>query len=141
MRRFLSLWAFDWSTCELADSLRRIGIKNPNPNSSDLQYYTSLTNKFNADISAANQLVAAFHESIIQQSSGERPYRTVYDQYYGDVTQQGIILDKLFAMQGWIGALADRQLRPEPGRLVHLVVVHRRRQLLRLRGRERGRSR
>src|SRR4029077_10736942 len=32
---------------------------------------------------------------------GERPYRTVYDTYFGDVTQQGIILDKLIAMQSW----------------------------------------
>ena len=32
MRRFLSMWAFDWSTSELADSLRRIGITNPDPN-------------------------------------------------------------------------------------------------------------
>jgi hypothetical protein len=102
MRRFLSMWAFDWSSAELADSLRRIGIKNPNANSSDLQYYASLTNKFNADVSAAGQMIGAFHESVIQQSSGERPYKTVYDLYYGDVTQQGIILDKLFAMQGWV---------------------------------------
>ncbi len=102
MRRFLSLWAFDWSSGELADSLRRIGITNPDPNSSNLEYYTSLTNKFNADISAANQMIAAFHESVIQQSAGERPYKTIYDTYYGDVTQQGIILDKLFAMQGWV---------------------------------------
>jgi hypothetical protein len=102
MRRFLSMWNFDWSTAELADTLRRIGITNPDPMSSDLEYYTALTNKFNDDISMANQLVGAFHESVIQQSSGERPYRTVYDPYYGDVTQQGIILDKLFAMQGWV---------------------------------------
>ncbi len=101
MRRFLSLWVFDWSTGELADSMRRIGIKNPDPNGSDLEYFTQLTNKFNKEVSTANQMVAAFHKAIIQQSSGERPYRTVYDKFYGDVTQQGIILDKLFAMQGW----------------------------------------
>lgn len=101
MRRFLSLWAFDWSGGELADSLRRIGIKNPDPNSSDLEYYNQLTNKFNKEVSAANQMVAVFHKAIIQQSAGERPYKTVYDKYYGDVTQQGIILDKLYAMQGW----------------------------------------
>jgi hypothetical protein len=47
-------------------------------------------------------MVAAFHKAIIAQSTGERPVRTVYDTYYGDVTQQGIILDKLFAMQGWV---------------------------------------
>jgi hypothetical protein len=48
-------------------------------------------------------MVAAFHKAVIQQASGERPYRTIYDKYFGDVTQQGIILDKLFAMQGWVG--------------------------------------
>lgn len=103
MRRFLSLWAFDWSSSELADSLRRIGIKNPDPMSSDLEYYTALTNKFNADISGANQMIAAFHKAVIQMSAGERPYKTIYDKFYGDTTQQGIILDKLFAMQGWVG--------------------------------------
>ena len=102
MRRFISLWEFDWGSAELADTLRRIGIKNPDPNGSDLQYFTQLTNKFNKELSSANKMVAAFHKAIIAQSTGERPVRTVYDKYYGDVTQQGIILDKLFAMQGWV---------------------------------------
>jgi len=102
MRRFMSLWQFDWGTAELADTSRRIGIKNPDPNGSDLQYFTSLTNKFNKELSVANKMAAAFHKAIIAQSTGERPVRTVYDKYYGDVTQQGIILDKLFAMQGWV---------------------------------------
>jgi uncharacterized protein DUF4953 len=102
MRRFLSMWEYDWSGSELADTFRRIGITNPNPNGSNLEYYTQLTNKFNQELSATNQMVGAFHEAIIQQSSGERPYRTTYDRYFGDVTQQGIILDKLFATQGWV---------------------------------------
>jgi len=102
MRRFLSTWIYDWGSSELADTFRRIGIKNPDPNGSDLQYFQQLTNKFNEDISTANQLVASFHKAIIQQGSGERPFATVYDKYYGDVTQQGIILDKLFAMQGFV---------------------------------------
>jgi hypothetical protein len=49
------------------------------------------------------QLVGAFHKAVIQESVGERPVATVYDQFYGDVTQQGIILDKLFAMEFWLG--------------------------------------
>ncbi len=102
MRRFISVWIYDWASGELADTLRRIGI-NPPSNIPALQYYSQLTNKFNAEASAANQMVAAFHKAVIQQASGERPYRTEYDKYYGDVTQQGIILDKLFAMQGWVG--------------------------------------
>jgi hypothetical protein len=103
MRRFISTWVFDWSTNELTDSLRRIGVKNPDPMGSDADYFSQLTNKFNAEMSQANQLVAAFHKAIIQQGSGERPYATIYDKFYGDVTQQGIILDKLFAMTGWVG--------------------------------------
>lgn len=102
MRKFISLWEYDWSTGELGDSMRRIGIKNPDPQGSDLAYFTQLTNKFNAEASTANQMVAAFHKAVIQQSSGERPYKTIYDKYYGDVTQQGIILDKLLAMQGFV---------------------------------------
>ena len=103
MRRFLSLWLFDWSGSELADTFRRIGIKNPDVNGSDLEYFGQLTDKFNKELSYANKMAAAFHKAVIQQSTGERPVRTVYDKYYGDVTQQGIILDKLFAMQGWVG--------------------------------------
>jgi len=101
MRKFLSLWVFDWTGSQLTDTLRRIGFKNPDPSGSDLEYFTQLTNKFNNDISSANQMVAAFHKAVIQQSAGERPFRTIYDKYYGDTTQQGIILDKYFAMQSW----------------------------------------
>ena len=67
------------------------------------RYYGQLAQKFDKEMSGTNQMVAAFHKAIIQQASGERPYRTIYDKYFGDVTQQGIILDKLFAMQGWVG--------------------------------------
>ena len=103
MRRFLLAWEYDWSSGELGDTFRRIGLRNPDPKGSDLQYYTQLANKFNADSSSSAQMAAAFHKAVIQQSSGERPFRTVYDKYYGDVTQQGIILDKFFAMQSFVG--------------------------------------
>ena len=43
----------------------------------------------------------SFHKAIIQQSSGERPYVTLYDPFYGDVVQQGIIIDKITALQNW----------------------------------------
>jgi hypothetical protein len=102
MRRFLSQWLFDWDSTDIVNSLQRIGIKNPDANGSNLQYFTALSNKFNNELSTANRIVASFHKAIIQQSDGERPVRTVYDTYFGDVTQQGIILDKLFAMQNWV---------------------------------------
>jgi hypothetical protein len=47
-------------------------------------------------------MVGAYHKAVIQQGSGERPFQTVYDPFFGDVTQQGIILDKYFAMQSWV---------------------------------------
>jgi hypothetical protein len=102
LRRFLLLWAYDWNSGEITDTLRRIGYQTPK-NIPALQYFTQLENKFNLELSTANQLMATFHKAIIQQSTGQRPVATVYDQFYGDVTQQGIILDKLFAMEYFVG--------------------------------------
>lgn len=103
MRRFLSQWGFDWSGATLIDDFRRLGIEPPPGAPAVAKYYAQLAQKFDREMSSANQMVAAFHKAVIQQASGERPYRTIYDKYFGDVTQQGIILDKLFAMQGWVG--------------------------------------
>lgn len=96
MRRFLSLWAFDWSGGELTNDLRLIGIPIP-ADGTAADYLAQLTGKFNTDISVANQLAATYQRAIIEQSSGERPYITVFDPFYGDVTQQGIQLDKVEA--------------------------------------------
>jgi hypothetical protein len=102
MRRFLMLWVYDWNSGEITDTLRRIGYQPP-AGIPAANYYSQLENKFNLDLSTAMQLVATFHKAVIQQSTGERPVATIYDQFYGDVTQQGIILDKLFAMEFWVG--------------------------------------
>ena len=100
MRRFLSLWAYDWNAGQIADELRRLGVTAP-AGVPVGQYFVNLTNQFNADISAANQMVAVFHEALVNQTTGERPYKTLYDSFYGDVLQQGIILDKILAIQSW----------------------------------------
>jgi hypothetical protein len=102
MRRFLSMWGFDFTGAILTDDFRRLGVIPP-PGTPIGTYYGQLAEKFDKEMSAAGQMVAAFHKAVIQQSSGERPFRTIYDKYYGDVTQQGIILDKLFAMEGFVG--------------------------------------
>jgi hypothetical protein len=96
MRRFQSLWLFDWSGGELTNTMRLVGIEAPT-GANAAEYYNQLNNKFSSDVSAANQLTAAYHRAIIQQSSGERPFITVYDPFYGDITQQGIQLDKVEA--------------------------------------------
>lgn len=99
-RRFLSLWTYDWSPGELTNTLRLIGVKVPDGATAG-DYYSQLTNKFNHDISLANQLSAAYHRAIIDQASGERPFKTVFDPFYGDTTQQGIQLDKLTAIDSF----------------------------------------
>jgi hypothetical protein len=102
-RRFLSQWAFDWSPGELATTLYRIGIKPPASALSAADYYSQLTQKFLVEMSKTASMVASFDQAVIAQTAGQRPYATVYDTYYGDVTQQGIILDKYFAMQDFVG--------------------------------------
>ncbi len=115
LTRFVSVWAYDWSNSEITTTLRRIGLKNPcnganppaascpNGGQSDVDYFTQLTNKFNAEVSSANQIAASYHMAMIEQAESERPAATTYDPYYGDVEQQGIILDKYFAMQNFAG--------------------------------------
>ncbi|MGD0530577.1 MAG: hypothetical protein ABSE49_35915, partial [Polyangiaceae bacterium] len=65
-------------------------------------YYSQLTQKFLVEMSSTASMVAAFDQAVIAQTAGQRPYATVYDTFYGDVTQQGIILDKYFAMQDFV---------------------------------------
>ena len=99
-RRFLSQWEFDWSPGELTNIFRLVGITPPQGSTAG-DYYSQLTNKFNTDISMANQIAASYHRAIIDQASGERPYITVFDPFYGDTTQQGIQIDKLIAISGF----------------------------------------
>jgi hypothetical protein len=112
LRRIFSLWKYDWSNGELTDTLRRIGIVPP-PNAPAATYYAQLETKFNTDISMASQMVATFHQAIVQQSSGERPYKTVYDNYHGDVVQQGIIVDKLQAIVNFTSLFETTDFDPD----------------------------
>jgi hypothetical protein len=96
LRRFQTQWLFDWSGGELTNTLRLIGTQVP-PGSNAADYYAQLTNKFNTDISMANQLAATYHRAIVEQSSGERPFITIFDPFFGDTTQQGIQVDKVTA--------------------------------------------
>jgi hypothetical protein len=101
-RRFLSLWNYDMSDSELTSVFLRLGITPPPDAPSAQLYYQALTNKFNNEMSGAANLMAAFHEAIIEQSPGQRPYITQIDNYFGDVTVQGITLDKLDALQSFL---------------------------------------
>jgi hypothetical protein len=101
-RRFLSLWSYDMSSSELTSQFQRIGITPPPDAPSAQLYYQALTNKFNTEMSGAASLMAAFHEAIITQSSGQRPYITQFNNYFGDVTEQGIQLDKLDSLESFV---------------------------------------
>jgi hypothetical protein len=102
LRRFLPMWKTDWNADAMIDDFDRHNVPVPAGVPRE-NYYKQLAEKFDDEMSAAGQMVAAFHEAVIQQASGERPYKTLIDKFNGDVTQQGIILDKVFAMQGWVG--------------------------------------
>jgi hypothetical protein len=112
LKRFLPMWGFDWDNSDLIESFRRLGINPPADAPSILYWYAQLTDKFDKEMSAANSMMAVYHKAVIQQASGERPYRTVYDRYHGDVTQQGIVLDKLFALQGFVGLYPGNNYDP-----------------------------
>ncbi len=95
--RFLSAWAFDWNPATLPGQFIKLGVVPP-PGVPEQDYYANLLNEFTNDISIANQLVAAFHHGMVEQASGERPFITEFDPFYGDVIQQGIIIDKNYAV-------------------------------------------
>lgn len=103
LRRFLPAWRQDWTADTLRDDFGRFGIQLPPGVTSKAEFYRQLAVKFDDEMSQTNQMAAAFHLAVIQQSSGERPFATIIDKFNGDVTQQGITLDKQFAMQGWVG--------------------------------------
>lgn len=102
-RKFLALDAWDWSPTEITDKLIRIGVKPPSGAVNVGLYYQELALQFMNDVGSAEQLVAAFHEAVIQQGSGQRPYLSQFDPYFGDVTQQGIAVDKELAFTNWLG--------------------------------------
>jgi hypothetical protein len=98
--RFLSSWTWDWNASTVPETLAKLGVTPPT-NVPQQDYYTEIAEDFQNDISVANQLVAAFHLAMVEQASGERPFITTFDPFYGDVTQQGIIIDKNYALSNF----------------------------------------
>jgi hypothetical protein len=108
LKRFMPQWYFDWNPNNLTAFFKRVGVVAPPGsdgagNVSAQDYYTQLVQKFQTELATTASMMAAFDEAIIAQAQGERPVATVFDKFYGDETQQGIILDKYFAMQDFIG--------------------------------------
>jgi hypothetical protein len=99
LRRFIP-FAADFS--QVGDILRRLKIQPP----AGVPFATwldAIDNQLVDSITNGTTLAAAFHKAVIEQGSGERPFSTSVDQRFGDVNVQGIIIDKVFAAQGWLG--------------------------------------
>lgn len=111
-KRFLTMWGELGGIREL---FRRTGIVPPNGEPVD-SYYNQLIQYFNEEFSAANTISAAYHQAIINQSSGERSFATRFDSYYGDTLQQGIILDKVYSVQSWAGLAPVDNINPSQRR-------------------------
>jgi hypothetical protein len=99
LRRFIP---FAQEFTNVGDILRRLNIKPP----AGVPFATwldAIDNQLVDSITNGTTMAAAFHKAVIQQASGERPFATSVDQRFGDVNVQGIIIDKVFAAQGWLG--------------------------------------
>ena len=99
LRRFIP-FAAEFSG--VGDLIRRRKIAPP-PGVPFATFLDSLQNQLIDSITSGTTLTAAFHKAVIQQASGERPFSTSVDPTFGDVNVQGIIIDKVFAAQGWLG--------------------------------------
>lgn len=97
LRRFLEMWVLDWDSASLESDLRLMGVEG------DQYFFANVADEFSKEMGQANRLAVNFMQAILQQSTGERSYATTYDSFYGDVTRQGIIYDKYFAMLTFIG--------------------------------------
>jgi len=97
MRRFLNLWAIDWNSSDIQNDLILLGVEG------DQLFFDNILYEFREELGQANRLIGNFYKAILQQSAAERSYATKFDNFYGDVTQQGIILDKYYAMMLFIG--------------------------------------
>jgi hypothetical protein len=99
LRRFIP-FAYEFSNA--GEVLRRLKIQPP-AGTPFATWLDAISSQLNDSITNGTTLAAAFHKAVIQQASGERPFSTSADQRFGDVNVQGIIIDKVFAAQGWLG--------------------------------------
>ena len=105
MKKFISQWVFDWGTSELTDTFVRIGITNPTDPERDGGHLLRPADEQVHQRDVGGQLARRGLQLRCHSAVGRAApfFKTVYDPFFGDVTQQGIILDKFYAMQGWVG--------------------------------------
>ena len=86
----------------IGDIIRKLKIPAPQ-GIPQATFIDSVGTQLIDSVTAGSTQAAALHKAIIEQASAERPFSTSVDERYGDVNVQGIIIDKVFAAQGWLG--------------------------------------
>lgn len=91
VKEFMALWKAALAPDLLNIELDKMGVTNPN----DQKSYTE---ELNREMRNVMKLSMAFYQAVMQQSRGDRDYRSIYDETTGALKQMGIVYDKVFAM-------------------------------------------
>ncbi len=96
IKKFLPMWRTDFTPDKITSKLR-------NNSSLSKDEKEEVANEINDQFLDAIKLSVAFFDSVIQQSSADRPWQTEYEEKYGAVERIGILSDKIFATRFLIG--------------------------------------
>ncbi|MCB0378794.1 MAG: hypothetical protein KDD33_09900, partial [Bdellovibrionales bacterium] len=91
MKEFLPMWRSAFAEDIVFKQLEVMGIKNKNEQKAYLE-------ELNREMRKVMKITMAFYQAVIQQSRGDRDYRSEYDETTGALKQMGIISDKIYAM-------------------------------------------
>ena len=90
MKEFVPFWRAALSEDFVLNKLGEMGVTNLNDQSAYLE-------ELNREMRNVMKLSMAFYDGVIQQSRGQRDFRSEYDETTGALKQMGIVADKLFA--------------------------------------------
>lgn len=91
IKEFLAMWRSAFSADILNAELEKQGIVNANEQKAYVE-------EMNREMRNVMKLSMAFYQAVMQQSRGDRDYRSVFDETTGALKQIGIMYDKIFAM-------------------------------------------
>ncbi|MEM7645620.1 MAG: hypothetical protein AAF203_01810 [Pseudomonadota bacterium] len=109
MKEFLPMWRTALAEDLVNQELEELGVKNPNEQARYLE-------ELNREMRHVMKLSIAFYQSVLQQSRGDRDFRSEYDPTTGALKQIGIIADKIYAMMFLVG---DDALYYNPNRVMN----------------------
>ncbi len=101
IQRMWYLAIFDWGGGGVQESLKRLDQTEGKPVLTQAEYDERSVDFYN-DLVAANGMMIAFYDAVINQSASFRNYQTEFDPFYSDIRRVGIINDKLFATYAYM---------------------------------------